>query len=91
MLTLGQLGEFVAKHHTRDLFRLETLPSYKTATMTTSAGTCEVSRHRPQRRSSRGWTGSGPMSPQAGLGAVSTQSPTRWRTISATSANGATC
>ncbi|MGH2870698.1 MAG: DUF6879 family protein [Pseudonocardiaceae bacterium] len=28
VLTLDQLGEFVAKHHTRDLFRLETLPFY---------------------------------------------------------------
>lgn len=28
VLTLDQLGEFVAKHHTRDLFRLETLSFY---------------------------------------------------------------
>ncbi len=28
VLTLDQLGQFVAKHHTRDLFRLETLPFY---------------------------------------------------------------
>lgn len=31
VLTLDQLGEFVAKHHTRDLFRLETLSSYNAA------------------------------------------------------------
>ena len=31
VLTLDQLGEFVAKHHTRDLFRLETLPFYRAA------------------------------------------------------------
>ena len=31
VLTLDQLGEFVAKHHTRDLFRLETLPFYNAA------------------------------------------------------------
>ncbi|MGH3868287.1 MAG: DUF6879 family protein [Pseudonocardiaceae bacterium] len=31
MLTLDQLGEFVAKHHTRDLFRLETLHRYSAA------------------------------------------------------------
>ncbi|MGH3697153.1 MAG: DUF6879 family protein [Pseudonocardiaceae bacterium] len=31
MLTLDQLGEFVAKHHTRDLFRLETLTFYNAA------------------------------------------------------------
>jgi len=30
MLTLAQLGEFVAQHHTHDLFRLETLPRYST-------------------------------------------------------------
>ncbi|MGH3898932.1 MAG: DUF6879 family protein [Pseudonocardiaceae bacterium] len=30
-LTLDQLGEFVAKHHTGDLFRLETLPFYNAA------------------------------------------------------------
>lgn len=29
MLTLAQLGEFVAEHHTRDLFRLETLSYYR--------------------------------------------------------------
>jgi len=28
VLTLAELGEFVARHHTRDLFRLETLPRY---------------------------------------------------------------
>lgn len=28
MLSLARLGEFVARHHTRDLFRLETLPRY---------------------------------------------------------------
>ncbi|MGH3923885.1 MAG: hypothetical protein ACRDTT_13620, partial [Pseudonocardiaceae bacterium] len=28
VLTLDQLGEFVGKHHTRDLFRLETLSFY---------------------------------------------------------------
>ncbi|MGQ0778318.1 MAG: DUF6879 family protein [Pseudonocardiales bacterium] len=31
VLTLDQLGEFVAKHHGRDLFRLETLPFYNAA------------------------------------------------------------
>lgn len=31
VLTLDQLGEFVAKHHTRDLFRLETLSFYNAA------------------------------------------------------------
>jgi hypothetical protein len=31
LLSLDQLGEFVAKHHTRDLFRLETLPLYNAA------------------------------------------------------------
>ncbi|MGH3811688.1 MAG: DUF6879 family protein [Pseudonocardiaceae bacterium] len=31
VLTIDQLGEFVAKHHTRDLFRLETLTFYNAA------------------------------------------------------------
>ena len=31
VLTLDQLGEFVASHHTRDLFRLETLSRYNAA------------------------------------------------------------
>jgi hypothetical protein len=31
VLTLPELAEFVAEHHTRDLFRLETLPHYLTA------------------------------------------------------------
>ncbi|MGH3898274.1 MAG: DUF6879 family protein [Pseudonocardiaceae bacterium] len=31
VLTLDQLGEFVASHHTRDLFRLETLSFYNAA------------------------------------------------------------
>lgn len=31
VLTLDQLGEFVAKYHTRDLFRLETLSFYNAA------------------------------------------------------------
>lgn len=31
VLTLAQLGEFVAEHHHRDLFRLETLPHYNAA------------------------------------------------------------
>ncbi len=38
-LSLQQLGEFVAKHHTRDLFRLETLSLYNAAQMMrTSSG-----------------------------------------------------
>lgn len=31
VVILDQLGEFVAKRHTRDLFRLETLPFYNAA------------------------------------------------------------
>lgn len=31
MLNLAQLGEFIAERHTRDLFRLETLPHYDAA------------------------------------------------------------
>jgi hypothetical protein len=55
VLTLDQLGEFVARHHTQDLFRLETLSFYNAVSDSDDLGRYLRGEPAPTAEAKRPW------------------------------------